>query len=95
MSFKDNITYEYHSGEPLTINDMTVTPQSRAFSLRWPNGGLVWNRPVAVIVERDGQVERLPIVDVTRYAQIALYGSALFFALMALLATLGRGRKRK
>jgi hypothetical protein len=95
MSLKDNITYEYQSGEPLTVNGTTLTPQSRAFSLRWPNGGLVWNRPVAVLVEREGQVERLPIADVTRYAQIALYGSALFFALMALVASLGRRRKRK
>jgi hypothetical protein len=54
----------------------------------------VWNRPVAVVVEQEGQIERLPIVDVTRVAQISLYGFSLFIALLTLIASLGLRRKR-
>jgi hypothetical protein len=41
----------------------------------------VWNRPVAVLVDRDGQERRVPIVDVTRVAQLVLYGFSLVFVL--------------
>ncbi len=62
-------------GSPVRVGDTTVTPVSQALVLRTPwlgRGGsgaaatFVWNRPVAVLVERAGRVERRPIVDVTR-----------------------------
>jgi hypothetical protein len=94
MPLKDIVSYELVSGEPTAVDDATLTPQSRVLSVRWPNGGWVWNRPVAVVVEQDGRTERLPIVDVTRIAQLTLYGISLLFALLALAATLGRRRKQ-
>jgi hypothetical protein len=63
-----------HSGEPVTIGNVTITPQAQALSLRWPNGGFVWNRPVAILVEGGAERERIPIVDVTLVAQVALLG---------------------
>ncbi len=71
------------SGAPVQVRTMTVTPQSQALTIRLPFGGLVWNRPVAILVARDGKVERIPIVDVTRQVQLALLALTLAFALTA------------
>jgi hypothetical protein len=78
----DLFKLETHSGEPLTIGDTTITPQSQALIIRWPRGGFVWNRPIGVIVDRAGQVERLPIVDVTRYTTWTFAGLTLLFSVI-------------
>ncbi len=78
------IQWELVSGEPVRAGDVTVTPQARALSVRLGRIGLVWNRPVAILVERDGQVERKRILDVTRIAQLGLLGLGLVFAAIAL-----------
>ena len=70
------------SGDPVKAGDITVTPQSEAICLRWPYGGLVWNRPVAVLVEKGDQTERLPIVDVTRIATWSIIGATLCITLL-------------
>lgn len=71
------------SGRPVTLHNRTLTPLTQVLTLRWPQGGFVWNRPVALLVEQDGQVERVSIVDITRLAQVALFGSAIFVLLAA------------
>lgn len=80
------------SGDRVTIGGTTVTPQSQALTIRWPYGGFVWNRPVAVLVERDGRTERIPIVDVTHMAQIGLLALGLVFSLVTLVLS-AQGRK--
>ena len=72
-------------GPEITAGDITVTPQSQALTLRWRGGGWVWNRPVAVLVERGGDVERVPITDVTRMAQVGLYGLGLCLTVLSFL----------
>jgi hypothetical protein len=79
-------------GKEITAGDITVTPQSQAITLRWPGGGWVWNRPIAVLVERDGNVERVPIIDVTRMAQAGLYGLGLCLTVLTLLVSARRRR---
>ena len=84
----DFIRLENTSAEPIVVGDTRLTPQAQAFSLRFPFGGLVWNRPTAVLVERDDLTQRIPIVDVTRVAQIVLFGLVLTFSvIITLLAT--------
>lgn len=78
------IEWQTQKGRPLSAGDLTVTPESRALVLRWPGGGLVWNRPVAVLLQRGDQVERRPIVDVTRLAQWAIGGVGLGLGLALL-----------
>jgi len=73
------------SAEPVTVHDVTVTPRSRALVVRLPRGGLVWNRPTAVLVEQDGQVRRIPIVDITRILQVGLLGLAVLTASASVL----------
>ncbi len=63
---------ETQSGTPTTVGNFTVTPESQAFVLRLPFGGFVWNRPTAVLLEMEGERQRIPIADVTRIAQLAL-----------------------
>ncbi len=91
MSLRDVIRLETRSGAPVRAGGATITPQSQALVVSLPFGGLVWNRPVAVLVERDGQTERIPVLDMTRIALLALGGLAV--AAAAVLA-LSASRRR-
>ncbi len=91
---KDMVQWRTFSGDQVTIGDVTVTPQSRALTIRWPNGGFVWNRPVAVLVERDGSTERVPIVDVTLVARMVLFALSLALSMFILLLSVRKRRKR-
>ncbi len=83
MPFSKFLQWQTHTGQPLTIGDMIVTPQAQALVARFPRGGFVWNRPVALLIARDGQpLQRIPIVDVTRLAQIGLLLSAVMFVML-------------
>jgi hypothetical protein len=81
---QERFKWQTKSGETVSVGDMAVTPQSQALTVRWPRGGWVWNRPVAVLVERGEERKRIPIVDVTRVAQLGLYVLALMFGIAGL-----------
>jgi hypothetical protein len=83
-NIKDLFQWQTETGEPTTIGDVTLTTQSQALILRWPYGGFVWNRPVAVLVERGEHSERIPITDVTRMAQWGLLGLSIVFSMITL-----------
>lgn len=85
------ISMETQVGEPIQTAHATVTPESKVLIVEWPNGGIVWNRPAAVTVERNGQSERYPIVDVTRLAQMALIVAGLSSILI--FVALARSRR--
>lgn len=87
------VEFETRSGEPVAVGDVTVTPQSSAFTLRWPGGGFVWNRPVAVLVEGPEGEERIPVVDVTLLAQVLLLGLGFVFGLVAMILVVSQRRK--
>ena len=69
-------------GEEVIVGDVTLTPQSKALVIHAPFGGLVWNRPVAVLVERGERTERIPIVDVTRIVQLGLLALSVVFTVV-------------
>ncbi|HEY3078830.1 MAG TPA: hypothetical protein VGM69_02875 [Chloroflexota bacterium] len=81
------VRWEVRVGEPVTVGRVRLVEQSGALVVRLPFGGFVWHRPVAVRVEGDGENRRVAIRDVTRVAQLALFGLA---ALVAALATRNR-----
>jgi hypothetical protein len=83
---------ETRSGEPVTAGDIRVTPQSQALTIRWPFGGFVWNRPVAVLVEQGDESDRIPIVDVTLVAQVMLLALGAVFALTTLILSATKRR---
>jgi hypothetical protein len=82
---QERFKWQTVSGETAVVSDIAVTPQSQALTVSWPRGGWVWNRPVAVLVERGEERERIPIVDVTRVAQLGLYGLGLVCAIVGLM----------
>jgi hypothetical protein len=82
---EDRFKWQTVSGASVTVGDVVATPQSQALAVRWPHGGWVWNRPAAVLVARGEERERIPIVDVTRVAQVGLYGLGLVCAIVGLV----------
>jgi len=83
--FNEMFQLQTASGNPVTVGDVTLTPQSQALIVRWPSGGFVWNRPAAILVERGGQTERIPIVDVTRIVQLGLLGFSWVFSIVVFI----------
>jgi len=81
----DMIHLETHWGQPVMAGDAEIVPESRALTVRWPWGGYVWNRPVGVLVRRGSEEQRLPIVDVTRVAQVALLAASVMVTLIVLI----------
>ena len=88
------VRWETATGEPVTVGNTTVTPEAQALVVRWPRGGWVWNRPVAITVEADGETRRVPIVDVTRVAQGALWAASVAFVVVALALSIKSRRER-
>ena len=65
------------TGQPVKVKDTQLRLRSQVVELRLPfaSGGLIWNRPVAVVVSTaDGRDQILPIQDVTRTAMLVLAG---------------------
>ena len=74
------LSVEINAGEPVQAGGYTITPFAQSVKFTVPGwlGGLIWNRPVSVLVESpDGEEGVLPVVDVTRQAQFGLAGAAL------------------
>jgi hypothetical protein len=74
------LTIETMLGETIQAGRYKITPFSQAIKLILPGskGGLIWNRPVSVLVQGiNGSELVLPVVDVTRKAQLALLGIGL------------------
>lgn len=90
MQLKDVFQRHQISGTTVMVNDYTITPQSQALIVRSPMGIFVWNRPTSVLVERNGEVKRIPIVDVTRLLQLGFLGAGAMVTLAGLLV-----RKRR
>ena len=67
------IELQTKSGEEVTVGEIRVTPQSQSLTVRWPQGGWVWNRPSRLVVQRGEETEHIPVLDVTRILQVVLY----------------------
>jgi len=94
MRLKDVFQVQTVSGQPVTVDSITVTPQSQALIVRLPRGGFVWNRPTAILVERDGTTKRFPIVDITRILQLWLLGFSLVLSIVSLVKFSQRKERR-
>lgn len=85
---KKILVQQTSAGEPVVVNDMTVYPVARSYRVNMPGarGGIVWNRPLAVIVEdSDGTRQILPVIDRTRQLQIAILGAGFIATLLTWL----------
>ncbi|CAN5461542.1 hypothetical protein BH10CHL1_BH10CHL1_50400 [soil metagenome] len=74
-------------GEPVRINQLTVTPLAQSLTIRWSQGGFIWNRPIALLVTKNRQTERIPIPDVTRNAQIILLSIGFVVSLILVMSS--------
>ena len=79
-------------GTPMTVGDSTITPVARSFVARWPGGGAVCNGPAAVLVEREGRTERIPIANLNGRILWAMRAGAV--ALLAAWMMKDRRRRR-
>ena len=79
------------NSEALTVNGNHLTLQSQKIGIKHRLGEFVWIRPAAVLVERDGLVSRIPILDVTRILTLFLWSLTLAFVVFQL----GIFRKRR
>jgi len=85
-AFSRFIRLETQAGAPVTRGAITVTPQSQAVVVDLRFFRFVWNRPIGVWVDRGGPVERVPVVDVTRFATWGLIGISLVFSVIITMA---------
>ena len=63
------IEREIRTGGAMQVGKYQITPQTRVMTIRFPGqtGGLIWNRPKAVIVRTpEGTEKILPVRDATR-----------------------------
>jgi hypothetical protein len=82
------VKVETHAGNPISVGESKIVPLAKVVRLQIPGwlGGIIWNRPVAVVVQTgEDQEQIVPVVDVTRAAQVIIFGSGFFVALMAYL----------
>jgi hypothetical protein len=74
-------------GEPITTRYGQIVPLTRAVKLRWPGGGLNWNRPAAIEVQQGQSQQKLPIKNATSRTifTIVLTGLAITLGLSSFL----------
>jgi len=96
-------TFRRNIGEPIKVASeggaiLEVTPQAQALVIRWPSGGLVWNRPMAIWVRQGEQTDlpptRVPITDVTRIAQNILLSLSIAFATISVVVSIKKSRRK-
>jgi hypothetical protein len=78
------IETETKTGEPQLVGNHELTPLTQVLKIQLPghHGGVIWNRPKAVVVRTaDGQEQTLPIPDVTRITIWAMLAGGLLGAI--------------
>jgi len=93
LNLKDRVQIQTVSGDAAVLGDVKLIPQSRSLTVHWPYGGMVWHRPLAMLVQRGEQEETIPIVDVTRIAQLGFWGLSVLFVLIAWAVSLRQKRR--
>ena len=83
------LSIENRTGTPLQAGTRRIVPFAQVVRLNVPgmNGGIIWNRPHALLVqEADGSERVLPIPDLTRQLQVFLLAAGFFAGLLFWLA---------
>jgi hypothetical protein len=80
---------------PHVYHDRQVALESQVWRWRLPFGVAEWRRPTAVLVDDAAGHARLPVHDVTRWAQLAILGVGLMALIAALLAGRWASEERK
>jgi len=74
-------------GEPITTRYGQIVPLARVVKLRWPGGGLNWNRAAAIEIQEGQSQRRLPIKNATSRTvfTIVLTGLAITLSISSFL----------
>jgi hypothetical protein len=92
------IHVETRAGAPIQAGENVLIPMAKSLRILIPGipGGLIWNRPVAVVVRSAAGVEQvLPVRDVTRMALFSIWGVALAKLLFFWLVSKRKSKARK
>lgn len=76
------VRVETHKGKSIATAFGKITPISQVLFIRFPFGGYVWNRPIAIEVQTDQAVNRIRILDVDRLIRMGL--SVISFVIVVL-----------
>lgn len=79
-------------GEPITTRYGQVVPLTRVVKLRWPGGGLNWNRPAAIELQQGQSQQKLPIKNATSRTIFTILLTALAITLG--LSSILKNRRR-
>ena len=83
-----HVTLRNSIGPAVRVGSLTLEPVARSLALRCSRGVLVRTWPAAVLVSAEGRTSRVPIRNVTLWAQAAI-------GLMAILGVYGFMTQRK
>lgn len=84
--FSSWLQVETRAAQAVKAGDLQIIPMAQSWRLKlpWVRGGVIWNRPVSVVVQTpDGGERVLGVRDATRQAQAALLGGSLAVVLFA------------
>lgn len=72
------------AGDVVEVGQMRVIPEAQAVVVRWPKGGMVWNRPLGLRVSTlsGKDTTYTPIYDLTRILQFSCYALTVGFTLL-------------
>jgi hypothetical protein len=85
------VKFENRVGKAIKTGPYEIIPIEQSLQMQPPGmrAFMFWRKPSSVIVQHpDGNEEVLEIMDVTRQAQIALFGISLLITLVAWLISL-------
>jgi hypothetical protein len=76
---KLDLSIKTHTGEPIAASQVRLFPVSQAVTLQVSGrGGVVWNRPVSVGVQKkDEEVHFIPVYDYTRLVQVSILAAGI------------------
>jgi hypothetical protein len=81
-----------HHGKVIEWGNVMLTPQSQSLVIGRGPGMFIWNRPLAVILEQDGKLERIPIFDITRIAQLGIFLVGITVSIIGFFRIVKKGR---
>ena len=91
------LTVNNRAGQAIYFGRKTLVPFTQVWHLKLPlaKGGLIWNRPISVVIQEADQPEQIvPVQDVTRQAFWLLFGMSLAGAFLAFLTNHIQRRKQ-
>ncbi len=93
MDRMKNFNRETKFSQPIAIGLVSITAQSELIRIKRPLCHIIWHRPIAILVEQDGQAQSVPIWDVTRLLHSGLLISTFIFTVIRIVHSYQKGRK--